>query len=286
MSEITTAFVGLDVHKDSIAIAVAQPGRAAPRFLGTTGPVLAEVEKALSHCGTPPQLLIVYEAGPCGYGLARQLCARGYRCEVIAPTLIPRKPGDRIKTDRRDALALAHFARAGDLTPVAVPQEPDEAIRDLSRAREDAVRARLKARQQLKAMLLRHGQRYTGKKSWNAAHERWLAALGFSHPAQNIAFLEYHAMREHDEGNPRKFYVGIQAMISDSRQRQPRDVPMQCGNQPANIRMIHRRHKLRAPRSPSRVMQQLHNLSTIQAPEPTARIPLAPLDTRGPYQNL
>jgi len=77
---------------------------------------LAEVEKALSHCGTPPQLLIVYEAGPCGYGLARQMCARGYRCEVIAPTLIPRKPGDRIKTDRRDALALAHFARAGDLT--------------------------------------------------------------------------------------------------------------------------------------------------------------------------
>src|SRR5580692_9738152 len=115
MSEVTTAFIGLDVHKDSIAIAVAVPGRAAPRFLGTTGSVLAEVEKALSHCGTPPQLLIVYEAGPCGYGLARQLCARGYRCEVIAPTMIPRKPGDRIKTDRRDALALAHFARAGDL---------------------------------------------------------------------------------------------------------------------------------------------------------------------------
>ena len=141
MSEVTTAFVGLDVHKDSIAIAVAEPGREAPRFLGTTGPVVAEVEKALSHCGTPAQLLIVYEAGPCGYGLARRLRARGYRCEVIAPTMIPRKPGDRIKTDRRDALALAHFARAGDLTPVAVPQEPDEAIRDLSRAREDAVRA-------------------------------------------------------------------------------------------------------------------------------------------------
>jgi transposase len=193
MSEVTTAFVGLDVHKDSIAIAVAQPGRAAPQFLGTTGPLLAEVEKALSHCGTPRELLIVYEAGPCGYGLVRQLSARGYRCEVIAPTLIPRKPGDRIKTDRRDALALAHFARAGDLTPVVVPQEPDEAIRDLSRAREDAVRARLKARQQLKAMLLRHGQRYTGKSSWTAAHERWLAMVGFAHPALNIAFAEYRS---------------------------------------------------------------------------------------------
>src|ERR1700733_8052212 len=155
MSEVTTAFVGLDFHKDSIAIAAAQPGRAAPRFLGTTGSVVAEVEKALSHLGAARDLLVVYEAGPCGYGLARQLRARGYRCEVIAPTLIPRKPGDRIKTDRRDALALAHFARAGDLTPGAVPQEPDEAIGDLSRAREDAIRARLKARQQLRAMLLR-----------------------------------------------------------------------------------------------------------------------------------
>jgi transposase len=193
----------LDVHKDSIAIAVAVPGRAAPRFLGTTGPVLGEVEKALSHCGAPPELLIVYEAGPCGYGLARQLCARGYRCEVIAPTLIPRKPGDRVKTDRRDALALAHFARAGDLTPVVVPQEPDEAIRDLSRAREDAVRARLKARQQLKAMLLRHGQRDTGKSSWTAAHERWLAMIRFAHAAQNIAFVEYRTAVREDESQPR-----------------------------------------------------------------------------------
>jgi transposase len=191
MSEGTTAFVGLDVHKESIAIAVAHPGRTAPRFLGTTGPAVAEVEKALRHLGAPPDLQIVYEAGPCGYSLARQLCARGYRCEVIAPTLIPRKPGDRIKTDRRDALALAHFARAGDLTPVLIPQEPDEAIRDLSRAREDAVRARLKARQQLKAMLLRHGQRYTGKSSWTAAHERFLAEVRFAHRAQHIAFVEY-----------------------------------------------------------------------------------------------
>jgi transposase len=193
MNEGITAFVGLDVHKESIAIAVAALGRAAPKFLGTTGPVLAEVEKALSHLGAPRELLIVYEAGPCGYGLARQLCARGYRCEVIAPTLIPRKAGDRIKTDRRDALALAHFARAGDLTAVTIPPEPDEAIRDLSRARQDAVRARLKARQQLKAMLLRHGVRYTGKSSWTAAHARFLAEVRFAHPAQNIAFVEYRS---------------------------------------------------------------------------------------------
>lgn len=200
MSEVTTAFIGLDVHKESIAIAVAYPGRDAPRFVGTTGPRITEVDKALSHLGTRAELFIVYEAGPCGYVLARQLRERGYRCELVAPTKIPRKPGDRIKTDRRDALSLAHFARAGDLTPVMVPDASDEAIRDLSRAREDALRARMVARHQLKAMLLRHGQHYTGKSSWTLAHERFLAQIGFAHPAQNITFVEYRtAVKEANE---------------------------------------------------------------------------------------
>jgi transposase len=195
-----TAFVGLDVHQESIAIAVAAPGRAAPRFVGTTGPQLSELLGALAHLGRPKQLLMAYEAGPCGYPLVRALTARGYRCEVIAVAQIPRKPGDRIKTDRRDALTLARYLRAGELTPVHVPDARDEALRDLSRAREDAVRARLKARQQLKALLLRHGHRYTGKTSWTAAHERHLAQVTFEHPAQHIAYTEYRtAVREaHD----------------------------------------------------------------------------------------
>jgi len=100
MDKDITAYVGLDVHKDSIAIACAAPGRAAPRFVGTTGPQLSELAKALAHLGRPEQLLLAYEAGPCGYTLARELLARGYRCEVIAVTKIPRKPGERIKTDR------------------------------------------------------------------------------------------------------------------------------------------------------------------------------------------
>ena len=191
MEHDITAYVGLDVHKDSIAVAVAAPGRAAPRFLGTTGPRLAELTKALAHLGKPGELHLAYEAGPCGYTLARELIGHGYRCEVIAVAKTPRKPGERIKTDRRDALMLARYLRAGELTPVAIPDPRDEALRDLSRAREDAVRARLKARQQLNALLLRHGLRYEGKTRWTQAHERYLGQVSFQHPAQNIAYAEY-----------------------------------------------------------------------------------------------
>jgi len=191
MDETITAFVGLDAHAESTAIGVAEAGRAAPRFVGTVGPKFAELSKTLTKLGTASELLIVYEAGPCGYALARELKRAGYRCEVVAPSKVPRRPGNRVKTDRRDALTLAGLARAAELTFVVVPDERDEAIRDLSRGRIDAVRARLKARQQLKALLLRHGRRYTGKTSWTAAHERCLATVSFEHRAQNIAFVEY-----------------------------------------------------------------------------------------------
>jgi len=191
MDEIITGFVGLDAHAESTAIGFAEAGRAAPRFVGTVGAKLTELTKALGKLGEPQSLLIVYEAGPCGYVLARELAAQGYRCEVVAPSKVPKKPGERVKTDRRDALKLASLARAGELTPVTVPDERDEAIRDLSRARVDAVRARLKARQQLQALLLRHGRRYTDQTSWTAAHERYLASISFAHSAQDIAFTEY-----------------------------------------------------------------------------------------------
>src|SRR5882724_13690273 len=197
MNEPTTVFVGLDAHAESTAIGVAEPGRAPPRFVGTVGARFAQLTQALAKVGKPATLMIVYEAGPCGYALALELSGAGYRCEVVAPSRIPRRPGDRVKTDRRDALMLARLARAGELTFVNVPDERDEAVRDLSRARIDAVRARLKARQQLKALLLRHGRRYTGKSSWTAAHERYLAKVTFDHPAQDIAFAEYRrAVRE------------------------------------------------------------------------------------------
>jgi transposase len=197
MHELITGFVGLDAHAESTAIALAEVGREVPRFVGTVGARLSELTQALGRLGEAQSLRVVYEAGPCGYVLARELIRLGYRCEVVAPSKIPRRPGERIKTDRRDALNLAGLARAGELVAVTIPDERDEAVRDLSRARVDAVRARLKARQQLKALLLRHGRRYSGKTSWSAAHERYLSEVSFAHPAQDIAFTEYRqAVRE------------------------------------------------------------------------------------------
>lgn len=192
MKEIITSYVGLDVHKDSIAIAVAEAGRSAPRFVGTTPPDLATLCKALTRCAKRGSTLVVYEAGPCGYGWARHLNEHGWHCEVISPAHITRRGAEAlIKTDRLDALLLARESRAGNLVKVVTPDARDEAIRDLSRAREDACAARLRVRLQLKAMLLRHGRAYQGKTSWTAAHERHLANMKFDHSAQQIAFDEY-----------------------------------------------------------------------------------------------
>lgn len=192
MKETITSYIGLDIHKDSIAIAVAEAGRSAPRFIGTTPPDPATLCKALTRSSKRSRTLVVYEAGPCGYGWARYLSAQGWRCEVISPAHITRKAAEkRTKTDRLDAVLLARESRSGNLVQVVMPDERDEAIRDLSRAREDACGARLRARQQLKALLLRHGRSYHGKSSWTLAHERHLAMVKFAHPAQQIAFDEY-----------------------------------------------------------------------------------------------
>jgi transposase len=199
MKETITSFVGLDIHKGSVAIAIADSGRAAPRFIGAINPMPSELCKVLrrQRC-RPENTLLVYEAGPCGYGWVRYLRRQHWRCEVIAPSRIARSPNEqRLKTDRRDALMLARQVRAGELTNIVVPDERDEAMRDLSRAREDACAARLRIRQQMKAMLLRHGREDVRYKSWSHAHERHLATIRFEHPAQEITFNEYRqAARE------------------------------------------------------------------------------------------
>lgn len=190
MLEVRT-YVGLDVHKDTIAIAYAEANsREDPKFLGTTVHRIASLTKALSHLGSPEELALCYEAGPCGYALVRGLLQRGYCCEVIAPSRVGRQPADRIKTDRRDALLLARLHRAGELTAVVVPTPRDEALRDLVRAREAAMQALKRTRQQLRAFLLRHGHPYTGKRAWGPQHDRFLATIALEDPAQQLVFSE------------------------------------------------------------------------------------------------
>ena len=140
--------------------------------------------------GRYEKLWVCYEAGPTGYGLYRQVRALGHECSVVAPSLIPRKPGERVKTNRRDAVTLARLFRAGELTPVWVPDAVHEAVRDLVRAREAASQDFRKKRQQLLSFLLRHGRIFSGRKHWTLAHLRWLAGQKFEHPAQQIVFQD------------------------------------------------------------------------------------------------
>lgn len=188
-----STFVGMDVHKNSIEIAIAQRGRNGEvrhygKINGTLDALDKVVRKLVSKGGP---VHFVYEAGPCGYEIYRHLTAKGYDCAVVAPSRIPRKSGDRIKNDRRDACMLARLDRAGELTPVYVPFAEDEAIRDLTRAREDAKIDEKRSKQRLKSFLLRHGLRYAGKASWSKAHMRWLSDIKMDHPSQQIVLQEY-----------------------------------------------------------------------------------------------
>jgi len=193
MSKFNNIHVGLDVHKDTIAVAVAREGRGEPEYRGEIAHNSASIRKLLQRLSPNGEVLnFCYEAGPTGYGLYRYVTEQGHACDVVAPSLIPRKAGERLKTDRRDALMLARLHRAGELTPVWVPGEEQEAIRDLTRAREDMKAIELKARQRLGAFLLRHGQVYQGAgKKWTQAYWRWLEGVKFANPVQQIVLQEY-----------------------------------------------------------------------------------------------
>jgi len=186
-------YIGLDVHKNSISIAIAEgEQKKNVNFYGVIDNNMEQLHKFLRKQisqGAEPKC--VYEAGPCGYHIYRSLKSKGIDCVVIAPSLIPKKSGNRIKTDRRDAESLAKLHRAEELTAVYVPAIEDEALRDLVRVREDSVNALKKAKQQLGAFLLRHHICYSGKSKWSKAYFNWLADISMPHPAQQITLQEY-----------------------------------------------------------------------------------------------
>src|SRR5712692_2599460 len=202
MAQGSTLFIGLDVHKESIAVAYGSEEREAEVvFLGTIGTRHCDIDKLSRKLQAKGKTLhFVYEAGPCGYWLYRYLTKKKLLCWVVAPSCIPKKASDRVKTDRRDAVQLARLLRSGDLMPVYVPMVEDEAIRDLVRAREDALKAGKAAKAQLKAFLLRQDIRYEGRANWGPAHLRWLAKVVCPTPARQIVFQEYvRAVSEHTE---------------------------------------------------------------------------------------
>ncbi|EFN9844918.1 IS110 family transposase, partial [Escherichia coli] len=191
-SENIAAYIGLDVHKETLAVAIAAPERLGEvRYYGTINNEAQAVRRLFQKLqGLYGNILSCYEAGPCGFGLYHQLTAMNIKCQVIAPSRIPKSPTDRIKNEHRDAISLARLLRAGELTPVWIPDLTHEAMRDLIRARAAAKRDSRVARQRILSMLLRTDKRYAGK-HWTGKHRTWLANQSFSQPSQQIAFQHY-----------------------------------------------------------------------------------------------
>lgn len=194
MNNDSIVFIGLDTHKENSEIGYSTDSRDQPitHFgrIKTTKQGFEKLARQFQSKFPRATLHFVYEAGPCGYWVYRLLTKLGHCCYIVAPSLIPKKPGERVKTDKRDALKLTRLLKNADLSPIYVPEPEDEAIRDISRARERAMRDLNNARYQLKALLLRNNIAYTGKSNWSLKHLRWLTELILPHPAQQIVLQE------------------------------------------------------------------------------------------------
>lgn len=202
-------FLGLDVHAETIAVAIAEPDGEV-RSLGTIANREESIRKFVKKLGPTEQLRACYEAGPTGFVIYWQLAQLGVECAVVAPTLVPKKPGDRVKTDRRDALKLARSHRSGDLTAVWVPDEASEALRDLVRAREAAKQDQLRARHRLTKFLLRTGRRPPlGVKAWTERYVAWLQQIHYTQPAQDATLLDCLNEVQHMEERVKRLEVAI-----------------------------------------------------------------------------
>lgn len=207
----TTKFVGLDVSKEKIAVAIAEEGREEPRYYGMIVHTPEAIKKLMKKLGEPSTLRVCYEAGPTGYPLYRLLTALGIHCEVIAPSLIPQRPGERIKTDRRDSIRLAQLYRAGELTSVYVPTPEDEALRDLVRAREDAKEDELRTKHRLSKFLLRNNiYPPVGVNKWTRKYRDWLDTLKFSNSNLQLVFQEYYHQLKELEQRVKRFEEEMQ----------------------------------------------------------------------------
>jgi transposase len=217
MKEYSRIYVGMDTEKEKMTVAYAPEGRdSGVEYVGAVGTREKDVLGLIRRLkAKAEESVFVYEAGPCGYGLYRYIRSQGCECHVVAPSMTPRKPGERVKTNRRDAVKLARGMRSGDLTSIHVPSVEDEAIRDLCRSRDDAVRDVKVAKQRLKALLLRLGISYKGRESWSKAYRRWLCDVRCPTGAQQIVLQEtMDALRERErrverlDGELREMVVG------------------------------------------------------------------------------
>jgi transposase len=217
MSKNTTN-VGLDVHKESIDVALASEGSTEIRHYGTIGGDISSLDRVVrKFLSDGLEIRIAYEAGPCGFEIYRYCRKKNIECLVVAPSRIPKQPGDRVKTDRRDAAMIARLLRAGELKGIYVPTEEDEALRDMTRARETAMIHHGRSRKELLSFLLRNGVVYTGKTPWKKEHLNWLSRISLPLPAQQIVFQEHLHQIEESRLRVERFTLQIETLVSTWR---------------------------------------------------------------------